>query len=64
MFSNIIYIQGHVFGIRDNVLGMIHTALSVSNTFEPVEPLRVDPLESSYEEMGYEGYKNPCYLFS
>jgi hypothetical protein len=37
-------------------MNIIHMSLSSGNTFVPVEPLRVDPLESSFEEMGYEGY--------
>ncbi|XP_060561274.1 uncharacterized protein LOC132721043 [Ruditapes philippinarum] len=57
MYSNSLFLQGHVFGLRDDLINMIHMSLSSGNTFIPVEALRVDPLESSFEEMGYEGEK-------
>ncbi|XP_045214672.1 uncharacterized protein LOC123564854 [Mercenaria mercenaria] len=56
-YSNTIMLEGHVFGIRDQLVSMIHDALSSGDIFVPVDPLRVDPLANSYEEMGYEGDK-------
>lgn len=55
-YSNNIMLEGHVFGISDDVLSMIHSSLSTGNIFVPVEQLSIHPLSSSFEEIGYEGY--------
>lgn len=56
-FANSIMLEGHVFGIRDDLMSMIHSALSSGDVFVPVEPLTVNPLSNSFEETGYEGDK-------
>lgn len=56
-FANSIMLEGHVFGIRDDLMSMIHSALSSGDIFVPVEPLTVNPLSNSFEETGYEGDK-------